>query len=69
VVSTKLTLLWITRKISNNKKKKKKNELLTIGSVYETVLIVNMFWGELTRPLTAQFLCHIGYDIGTLGKW
>ena len=37
-----------------------KVELLTIGSVIGAVLLVNVYWWELTELLTALLLCHIG---------
>jgi len=45
-----------------------KIELLIIGSVFGTVLLVNVHWWELTGLLTALFLCHIGMTSGTLGN-
>jgi len=34
--------------------------LLTIGSLFETVLLVNVYWWKLEGFLAALFLCHIG---------
>jgi len=44
----------------DHKKDHQKIELLIIGSAFGTVLLVNMYWWELTGLLTALFLCHIG---------
>jgi len=35
-----------------------KVELLTIGSEFGMVLLVNIYWWELTGLLIALFLCH-----------
>jgi len=35
-------------------------ELPIRGSVFGTMLLVNVYWWELTWLLTALFLCHIG---------
>jgi len=51
VVSTKLS--------PEPQERSSKVELLTIGSVFGTVLLVNVYWWELTGLLTAVFLCHI----------
>jgi len=52
VVSTKLS--------SEPQERSSKVELLTIGSLFGTVLLVNMYWWEITGLLTALFLYHIG---------
>ena len=41
-------------------------ELLTIGSVFGTVLLVNVYCWELTGLLTVLFLCHIGTTLALL---
>jgi len=52
VVSTKL--------FPEPQERSSKVELLTIGFMFGTVLLVNVYWWELTGLLTALFLCHIG---------
>jgi len=42
--------------------------LLTKGSVFVTVLLVNVYWWELTGLLTELFLLTYQYDVGTLGN-
>jgi len=44
----------------NHMKDHQNLNLLTIGSVFGTVLLVNVYWWELTGLLTALFLCHFG---------
>ena len=52
VVSTKLS--------PEPQEKSSEIELLIIGSVFGTALLVNVYWWELTGILIALFLCHIG---------
>jgi len=52
----------------NHKKKSSKVELLTKDSVFETVLLVNVYWWELTGVLNCTIPLSYRYDIGTLGN-
>jgi len=58
VVSTKLS--------PEPQERSSKVELLTIGSALGTVLLINVYWWELTGLLTALFLCHIGKTLALL---
>jgi len=52
VISTKLS--------PEPQKRSSQVELPIRGFLFGTMLLVNVYWWELTRLLTALFLCHIG---------
>ena len=60
VVSTKLS--------PEPQERSLKVELLTKGSMFETVLLVNVYWWELIGLLTTPISLPYRYDVDTLGN-